>query len=184
MPSAKDRILTTALQLFSRHGFHAVGVDRIVAESGVAKMTLYKHFRSKEQLIVQALQLGREQWMDWFLGRVGSAGMDPRERVLATFDALAAWFASPAFYGCPFVHAAAEFPRLGDPAHQVAADQKRAVFEWVRAQLLQLGVADVDTMARQLTLLIEGATVIAHVTGDGTDATRAARAAAEALLQC
>lgn len=178
----KERLLAAAIRCFSAGGFHGTGIDRLLADARVAKMSLYKHFRSKEELICAALRRRRELWMNWFTTRSERSSLDPQRRLLAAFDALAEWFATPDFNGCLFVHAAGEFPRLGDPPHQVAADQKRAVFEWVRAQVLQLGVRDVDTLARQLTLLIEGATVTAHVTGEGADAARAARTAASVLL--
>ena len=125
----RDHLLETALRMFYRHGFHATGIDAILAESGVAKMTLYKHFGSKEELILAALVLRDERWRAWLDAAIGRAGPAPRDRLLAVFDALVEWFADPGFAGCLFVRAAAEFPDPAHPAHREAARHKQRVRE-------------------------------------------------------
>jgi AcrR family transcriptional regulator len=179
----KQQLLQTALRLFYRDGFHRTGVDRIIAEAGVAKMTLYNHFGTKEQLILETLRLHDSQWLERFAGRVDELGAGPQGKLLAALDALAEWIASPDFRGCLFMHAAAEFPHLGDPIHQLASDHKRRVFEWIRRQVLELGIADVDATAKQIHLLMEGAIANAYVSGDTTTAGQAKRAA-RILLEC
>ncbi|MGH7058716.1 MAG: TetR/AcrR family transcriptional regulator, partial [Acetobacteraceae bacterium] len=87
----RDHLVQTALALFSRHGYHATGIDRILAESGVAKMTLYKHFRSKDDLILAALRHRDEQFCRWFQSEIEARAAHPRERLLAVFDVLEAW---------------------------------------------------------------------------------------------
>ena len=82
----RDHLVDIALDLFSRDGFHATGIDKILAESGVAKMTLYKHFRSKDELILAALRRRDERFRNWFMRTVERRADTPRERLLAMFD--------------------------------------------------------------------------------------------------
>src|SRR5690606_34465689 len=105
--SKRQQLISTAQDLFAREGYHATGIDRILAESGVAKMTRYKHFRSKDELILAVLQ-GSERDT---LGRLAQlrAARPPREALLVTFDGLHAWIHQQDFCGCSFIHAAAEF---------------------------------------------------------------------------
>lgn len=177
----RQQLLDTALNLFHRDGFHRTGVDRIIAEAGVAKMSLYNHFGTKERLILETLRMHDAQWMDWFTGWVNDLASEPRAMLLAAFDALGEWLGSSDFRGCLFMRAAAEFPHLGDPIHQLASDHKRSLFEWIRRQVLDLGVRDVDSTARQIHLLMEGAMLAAYIGGDTTAASEAKRAA-QALL--
>src|SRR5258708_34708744 len=101
----REELVDRALELFYRHGFHATGIDRILAEAGVAKMTLYKHFKSKDELILAALTRRDEKFRTWFMREVERRGRTPRERLLVVFDILAAWVQSRQFRGCMFVNA-------------------------------------------------------------------------------
>ncbi len=116
-PSRRDHLVDTALELFIRDGFHATGIDKILAESGVAKMTLYKHFKSKDELILSALRRRDEHFRNWFMRAVESRAREPRQRLLAIFDALDEWFSGRDFNGCMFINASAEFARPDDPIH-------------------------------------------------------------------
>ncbi|WP_457787525.1 TetR/AcrR family transcriptional regulator [Pseudomonas sp. PL-6] len=176
----REQLLATALQLFYREGYHGTGIDRILAESGVAKMTLYKHFKSKDELILAALQLQHEQ-----LGarmQAALAGLAPREAILATFDGLQQLLGEADFCGCLFLHATAEFHDRAHPIHRQAAAHKRVLLEYFRRALQALGATDADALAAQLQFLFEGALSMAHVYGPG-DQARQARAAAVRLLQ-
>lgn len=177
----RDHLVGTALALFSKHGYHATGIDRILAESGVAKMTLYKHFRSKDDLILAALRRRDEEFCRWFQSEVESRAAAPRERLLAVFDVLDTWFKDPEFSGCCFMHAAGEYGRKDDPVHVAAAEHKARVLGFLRELAQAAGAANADEIARQLMLLVDGAIVAAHVSGD-IAGTRGARALAEALL--
>lgn len=181
--SRKDHLVETALALFAREGFHATGIDRILAESGVAKMTLYKHFRSKEELVVAALRLRDERFRAWLAERAAAGGKSPRKRLLSVFDALEEWFGTPGFRGCMFVNACAEYGSLEHPVHATAAEHKGAMRGWLRDLAAEAGVADAEEAADQLMLLIDGATVTAHVTGNGRAARRARRTAKSLLKQ-
>ena len=182
MESARrDHLVDTALRLFCQHGFHATGIDRILAESGVAKMTLYKHFKSKDELILAVLRRRDEQFRNWFMRAVEQRAKTPRDRLLAIFDALDEWFTGKDFTGCTFINASAEFADHDDPIHAVAAEHKRLVLAYVRDLAAAAGAADPDTLARELALLVEGAIVLAHVTGQA-DTARQAQKAAKTIL--
>ena len=107
---ARDRILDTAYDLFSRHGIRAVGVDRIVAESGVAKMSLYRHFPSKDDLVLPFLQEREQRWTkDWLQAEAERRGATAAERMLAIFDVFGEWFVIEDFEGCSFINVLLEF---------------------------------------------------------------------------
>jgi AcrR family transcriptional regulator len=177
----RDHLVQTALRLFQRDGFHATGIDRIVAESGVAKMTLYKHFKSKDELILAALRRRDEEFRHWFMGAVESRASTPRERLLAIFDVLDDWFADPQFKGCTFINASSEFGDKDDPVHVTCAEHKRHVFGFVRDLTAAAGAKDPRALAMGLTLLMEGAAVMVHVAGQA-DAARRARQSADILV--
>ncbi len=131
-PSRRDHLVDTALALFQRDGFHATGIDTIVAEAGVAKMTLYNHFKSKDELILAALRLRDERFRDWFVAAGEVRAGKPRGRLLALFGALDEWINQPGFSGCTFINAADEYGRPDDPIHRAAAEHKRLVRDYVR----------------------------------------------------
>ena len=177
----RDHLVQTALRLFQSNGFHATGIDRIIAESGVAKMTLYKHFKSKDELILAALRRRDEEFRNWFMRAVESRGSTPRERLVAIFDVLDEWFADPQFKGCTFINASSEFGDKDDPVHATCAEHKRLVVGFARDLAAAAGAKDPAALAMGLTMLMEGAVVMAHVAGQ-TDAARRARQSAEVLI--
>jgi AcrR family transcriptional regulator len=178
-PSARERLLAAADELFYTEGVQTVGIDRVIEHAGVAKASLYNTFGSKEAL-VRAYLDGRHNGTVERLTRVLERHTDPRERLLAVFEAQGELFAEPGFRGCAFVTASAE-ARPGSVVER-AADDYRA---WVRDLFAGLaedaGVADPDALARQLQLLYDGAGLAARMDRDPAIA-RSARAAAAALL--
>ena len=113
---ARDRIVDTAYDLFSRHGVRAVGVDRIVAESGVAKMSLYRHFGSKDELVLTFLQERERRWTnEWLRAEASAAARHAAERMLAIFDVFGEWFALEDFEGCSFINVLLEFDDRDEP---------------------------------------------------------------------
>ena len=153
----------------------------MLAEAGVAKMTLYKHFRSKDDLIVAVLRRRDEVFRNWLARTVERMASEPRARLAALFDAHREWFESDGFRGCMFINAAAEFGQLSGPIHAVAGEHKRLVTAYIKDLAEAAGAADPAALALQLCLLLDGATAGAHVTGDPS-AAEAARAAAETLF--
>lgn len=180
--TARERILRAASHLFCNHGFAATGVDTIIARAETAKATLYHHFASKEVLIAAVLHAEGETWREWFFGRLAAVEGPARVRMLAVFDVLAEWFADPAFYGCPFINAVAEFD-TGNEAVRAAADlHKEHILTWLKAQAIELRVtAEVGEVARSFAVLIDGAIVAAQHKRDASFA-RTARHLAELYL--
>ena len=177
----RAHLVDVAAALFNRMGYHAAGIDQVIAEAGIAKTTLYRHFRSKEDLIVAVLQKIDEEFRDEMRSMVERVASAPKDRLLATFDYLEHWFRGESFYGCPFVSAAAEYAERPSPVFHEAAMHKRLVKAYFEELARSAGLTDPKGAAETMNLLHEGAVAVAHVTGDA-DAARRAKAAAAALL--
>jgi AcrR family transcriptional regulator len=176
----RERILDTAYELFSRHGIGAVGVDRIVAESSVAKMTLYRHFPSKTELALAFLELRDQRWTrDWLQSEVHRMALTPRDRLLAIFDAFDEWFHRPDYEGCSFVNTLLEMPE-SDPLHEAAAHHLDVIRSFIEDLARQAGMEHPKDVAFQLQLVMIGA-IVAAGRGD-LDAARRARDTAELIL--
>ncbi len=183
MASAKrDRLIDTALELFNRDGYRATGIDKILAESGVAKMTLYNHFGSQDELILAALERRDARWRDWFRHAVERRAETPHGRLLAVFDAIEEWFAQPDFQGCMFMRAASEYGDRDDPIHAVAAEHQRLLLAELRDLAAAAGAKRPAKLAREILLLVMGAIVATQVNGP-VDAGKAAKKAAEVLIE-
>lgn len=177
--SARERLLAAASELFYAEGVRTVGIDRVIERAGVAKASLYNTFGSKEKLVKAYLD-GRHRDTLAGLRRAIDRHNDPRQRLLAVFDAQAELFADPGFRGCAFVTASAEAPDGG--VIQRAADDFRAEIRNMFTELAgQAGAPDAPLLGRQLQLLYDGAGLSAQLDRD-PQAAAAARAAAEALL--
>lgn len=185
MSAARERVLETASRLFHREGVRAVGVDRIAAEARVGKMTLYRHFATKDDLVVAVLE-GRDGPARAALAQAmehAGGGGDPAARLLAPFAMLEPWFASPGFRGCPFMNAALELHDPQHPARAVAARHKAATRDAFARAALDAGhdEGEAQVLADQLALLFDGAIAQAQ-TRDPRTVARAALAAAQALV--
>lgn len=177
----RDALLETAEGLFARHGYRAVGIDAVLAAAGVAKMTLYKHFRSKEELIAAVLERRGNVIAAGLAERIATAEGDPDGSLLAVFDWLEQAVRSPQFHGCLFLKAASEYPAATDLPRQAAEAFKQACRDRLQGLCRDLAVADPEALARQLQLLFEGALVVAFLQRKPLAATDARRAA-ETLL--
>jgi AcrR family transcriptional regulator len=162
----REHLIATAFRLFYQDGYHAVGIDRILAEAKLAKMTLYHHFASKEELIVAVLERRSVQVNERIQTLLKEAGPSPRKRLLAYIDRYEAWFASKEFNGCPFIRAVAEYPEIHSPVHQAAIRHKQSGIDTLLELLSGLGIAGPEPVAQQISLLIEGAIVTAHTFGN------------------
>ncbi|MEM9419501.1 MAG: TetR/AcrR family transcriptional regulator [Planctomycetota bacterium] len=166
MPSAKqEQLVESALGLFERLGFHAVGIDRVLAEAGVAKMTLYNHFRSKDELIVATLELKDRRFRSWLMTEVERRASEPRDRLLAIFPTLSEEVDQPEFSGCIFARAAAEFGEMDHPVHQAAAEHKRLVRQYISTLAAAAGAAEPQRLAFQLGALMDGLMVNQQIGG-------------------
>ena len=177
----REHLIDTAQALFARDGYRAVGIDTVLAEAGVAKMTLYNHFKSKEELIAAVLERRAREIAAEISARVEDASGGAPGRVLAVFDWLESWFQSPGFHGCLFIKAASEYPAKDDLPRQAAVAFKTACLDLLHSLCADLGIAQPAALARQLALLIEGATVLAFIQRKSSPA-KDAQAAARALL--
>lgn len=179
--SKREKLIDTALELFCRDGFHATGIDKILAEAGVSKMTLYKYFKSKDELIIAALRRKDEEYRNWLMKEVERNAKTPYERILAVFDALDTWFNQETFMGCVFDNAAAEYGDRNNPVHLVSAEHKRLMFIYLTGLIRDAGYEGPEELAEQLLLIIEGAIVFAHVMGEINVANKAKQAAIRLL---
>lgn len=182
MGSTRERLIATASDLFYREGFHAIGLDRVLAEVGVTKTTFYNHFQSKEDLILGVLRERDRWWRETFARRLRErAGDDPAAQLRAVFDALEEFISSDEFNGCMFVNVAVEFPRPHAPAHRAAAEHKEMMSAILRDLALRAGAIDPIGLAQEIALLMEGSYVTRHVTGERDAAAIGKRAAAVLL---
>lgn len=181
-PSKREELIEKALKVYYRGGFQAVGMDRLARETGISKTSMYKHFRTKEELILAVLNLRDENFRNWFVRRIEDLASTPIERLSAMFDALGEWFEEEGFLSCMFIRASSEYLDHADPIHQTSAKHKRLLLAYVIGLAEQAGVSNPGPLARQLMLLKEGAIVIAHLQGpDGVSDN--ARAAANILIR-
>jgi AcrR family transcriptional regulator len=174
--SARARILATASELFYRDGYHAVGIDTIVARSGVAKMTLYRHFPSKDDLIAAYLERSNAEFMTWFDDAIAGVD-DPTTKLIVAFEATGKLATSARCLGCTFQSAASEFPDMDHPGHRVARDHKRSMLDLFAGLARDARLRDPDGLAAQLLLLMDGAWVAARMFGPDNHAASVAEAA-------
>jgi AcrR family transcriptional regulator len=177
----RQHIVATAYSLFKRDGFHTTGIDKIIAEAGVAKMTMYRHFSSKDDLIVEVLGW-RAQRFNRQLDRLTEAASTPQEKIAAIFDWHERWFDSSDFHGCLFQHALAEFGEPDHPVFQAAMRQKRDLQLRMQSILAHsMPGSRAEQVATILSIMIEGATVLAQM-GQGRTAIDSARKTAAGIL--
>lgn len=172
-----DRLLAVAARLFCREGIHATGVDRILAEAGVAKATLYRNFGSKENLITAVLRYEGEQWRRWFFDVLDARQVSGRDALIAMFEVLAEWFRMDTYYGCAFINAVGEHDKTDPAVRDLALEHKYAILDRIRAEAVTAGALDPDTLTHWMALLIDGAIVTAMITRDAACAAVAQDAA-------
>jgi AcrR family transcriptional regulator len=179
---ARERILDAAYALFAWHGIHAVGVDRIIAEAGVAKATLYHHFASKQELVLAFLDLREERWTHaWLAREVERRAATPQQCLLTVFDVLDGWFRRPDFEGCSFINTLLEIRERDDPrVHRETVRHLGVVRAMLETYAEQAGVRNAENVSSQLQMLMMGAIVAAGRGERG--AARGARAVAELVL--
>jgi AcrR family transcriptional regulator len=179
--AARQRLIVTADRLFYQHGIRSVGIDRVIAEAGVAKMTLYAHFRSKDDLILAVLQYREAQVSEFFQASVErhrGSGADP---LSAFFRALREWFETPGFRGCAFQNAVAELADPTHPGHTFVRDHKQRFQGFLSALVEAAAPSGATGCVPAIALLVEGAIMMAMVHGT-SDAAEVAREAAMRLL--
>ncbi|MGZ4609130.1 MAG: TetR/AcrR family transcriptional regulator [Actinomycetes bacterium] len=177
---ARERILETAFRLFYARGVRGVGVDTVIAESGVAKATLYKHFPRKDDLVLAYLDRIDQIWRGQLVAAAEAAGPDPRDQLVGMFDALVTSCRTDAYHGCAFINTAAESV-AGTDVHARTVAHKGEVRAWVRETAVAAEATDPDGLARSLTLLLDGGLASGVLDGD-PGAAEAAKDAARQLV--
>ena len=178
---ARERIVRTAYELFRAQGFSAVGVDRIVAESNVAKTTLYHHFRSKDELLIAVLERHEEVWTGWLEREAEAAHGARGASLVAFFDALDRWFGHEGYEGCLFINDLLETHDRQSPVRAAAIASIQHVYELLRRLGAAAGARDAESLAHQLQVVMRGA-IISAVEGN-QDAVGQARMLAFDLIE-
>jgi AcrR family transcriptional regulator len=170
---ARTRILDAAYGLFSRRGIRGVGIDAVIAESGVSRMTLYRHFRTKEDLVLAYLEQREEQWTrEWLQADVRRRTEDPAERLLAIFDVFDEWFGTPTFEGCAFINVMLETADDRDTIHDACNVYLANIRGFLQELALGAGITDLDGFSRKWHILMKGS-IVAAGEGDQGAAKRA-----------
>jgi AcrR family transcriptional regulator len=170
---ARERVLQAAYELFSRHGVRAVGVDTIIEKAGVAKMSFYRHFPSKDELVLAFLARREDLWTRaWLEGEVRSRAVLPEDQLLAIFEVFDGWFHRDDFEGCSFINTLLEVSEPGHPIREASVTHLSAIRAFIAELAQKSGIADPDGFARKWHILMKGSIVSA---GEG-DALAARRA--------
>lgn len=177
---ARQRILDTAFRLFYARGPRGVGVDTVIAESGVAKATLYKHFPRKDDLVLAYLDGVDQLWLGQLRAAARAAGDDPRAQLVAMFDALAAACRGEGYHGCAFINTAAE-SAPGSAVHARTVAHKAVVRAWITELASAAGAAEPRLLASQLSLLLDGGLAAGVLDADPASSA-AAKSAAGVLV--
>jgi AcrR family transcriptional regulator len=170
--AARERILESAYELFSRRGIRGVGIDEIVERAGVAKATLYRHFPSKDDLALAFLERREERWTrGWVEAEARRRGSTPEEQLLAIFDAFDEWFRREDFEACSFINVLLEMGAR-HPAGGASVDHLANIRSLVRALAEEAGLRDPASFAHSWHILMKGS-IVAAAEGDGDAAQRA-----------
>lgn len=168
---ARERILRAAYDLFTHHGVQAVGIERVITEAGISKATLYRHFRSKDDLVLAVLDLRQELWTErWLISETRRRGATPTEQLLAVFDAFDEWFRRGDYEGCFFVNTLLE--SRSDPVAAASIAKLQDVRAYVETLTRAAGSPEPEVLAGDWQLLMLGA-IVAAVRGQPDAAVRA-----------
>jgi AcrR family transcriptional regulator len=178
----RERVLTAAYELFSTRGVQATGIDAVIERAGVARQTMYRHFSSKQDLVLAFLERREELWTKrWLQAEVEHRTSDPAARLLAIFDVFDEWFRRPDFEGCSFINVLLEHPAATDPVHRAGSSYLAGIRDFLEDLARRAGVPDAEGFARSWHILMKGSIVAA---GEGDhDAARRAQKMARLVLE-
>ena len=180
-PSARERLIGAATSLFHENGIQATGVDAIIESAGVAKATFYRHFPSKDDLVVAWLRDPRARWFERVRAEAQATGAGPRDEILLFFEATAAWLESEGYRGCAYLNTSVEITDPGHPARLVVRESLDEIAEYLRDRLIAAGYRDAELLAMQLQALLAGAISLAVARHTGAFALTAKEAARHLL---
>jgi AcrR family transcriptional regulator len=181
MQSKREQLISTATKLFAAKGFHATGIDTILAESGIAKKTLYNHFRTKDELILAVLRQHDSAFRNYYMRQVEVLADKPEDRLLAIFDVAEQWFSQNNFFGCMFINAIGEYSEQDTPIREVCREYKKLMHSYIKSLAEQAAASDPGKLADELALLLEGAIVTAQVS-QRTNAAKTAKHIAQTII--
>lgn len=180
--SARERILESAYELFSTYGVRAVGVDDVIVRAAVAKATLYRHFPSKDALVLAFLERREEVWTrGWVEAEARRRAATAHDRLLAIFDLFDEWFRRDDFEGCSFVNVLLESPNRDGPVARACVGHLEQIRDILRGFAADAGLRDVDNFAHASHILMQGA--VAHAEEGDVDAAKRARSMARDLIR-
>jgi AcrR family transcriptional regulator len=181
-PTPRDRLLDSATRLFLEDGIRAVGITRIIADAGVALMTLYRQFDGKDDLVAAAVERWSVEWLEWLEGELDACGDDPPARLDGLWSALDGWLASGWFRGSLVINAAIELRGSRQhPAHAAIAEHQMALRQLLEALAISADATDPAALAAQLHVLVEGLLAAAIVERRSVDTPRVRALASLAL---
>jgi AcrR family transcriptional regulator len=179
---ARQRILDTAYELFSRRGIRGVGIDEVIERAGVAKATLYRHFPSKDHLALAFLQEREQLWtLDWVEAEARRRGSAPEEQLLAIFDLFDEWFHRDDFEACSFINVLLELNSRTHPVGNACVEHLENIRGVLRALAEEAGIQDTDGFARTFHILMKGS-IVSAAEGDA-DAAKRAQAVARLVIE-
>jgi AcrR family transcriptional regulator len=179
-PVTQQRILESAYELFSRRGIRGVGINEVIDRAGIAKDTLYRHFRSKDELVVAFLDLREQRWTHEFVeAGARSRGPDPEEQLLGIFDVFDGWFAQPDFEACAFINTLLEMG-TEHPGGRASVRHLETIRSIVRGLAEEAELRDPTSFAHSWHILMKGS-IVAAAEGD-TKAAQRAKAIGRLLL--
>ena len=181
MSTKRQNLVDAAIKLFSAHGYHGTGIDRIAEEARVSKRTMYHHFRSKEELILAALRHHDGRFRNQFMKAVDNSGETAYERLLAIFDVAHAWFSDNKFYGCMFINAIGEYSEPDSAIREVCKEYKRLTLSYIEELTEAANIPDAHAVATTIAILLEGSIVTAQVAGT-PNAAETAKMATKVIL--
>ena len=178
----REKILGVATTLFETRGIHASGVDTIIAESGIAKATLYKYFPSKNELIIEYLKEKSNRFYTWINEKLSNTKLESRDVLFQLCDLYEQWITTPHFNGLPFHIGSVEFPDPAHPVHHYSIELSNELQQYLSKLAEIAGVKDAQTLGQQLTIIFEGGALIERLS-PGTGAAKRARNAAITLIK-
>ncbi|MGE0172515.1 MAG: TetR/AcrR family transcriptional regulator [Oligoflexales bacterium] len=165
-PSKKQQVIDTATRLFCERGYQATGIDTVIEEAGVAKMTLYGNFKSKEELILECIRQLDDEAFEWYVKNIMDSTTDPRARVMNIFKVLHELVSRGPFHGCPFIRASTEYPDVNNKIHGMAASHKERMRKFFEQLVADAGIKQPKKVASKIQIIMEGTMAMVQVTGD------------------
>jgi len=166
----RDKIVIAAADLFHYKGFNQVSINEVIVNSGVARRTFYRYFSSKDELILEVMRFQAKRWLKWFEDTLSQRAINPRDKILASFDVLHEWYESPDYHGCPFIRAALEIADVSHPVNQIAVMARQSVRTHIFKLALEADIPKPEVFSQQYLLLLGGSILMASIEDTPTGA--------------